>query len=62
VGFAREHVETSFELLRTCVCGPGRQRVNVEGFSEDLISPFRLHIPQCQGALRQDASDCRMFL
>ena len=38
---------TSFEQLATCVWA-GRQRVNVEGFSEDLISRFRLHLPLCQ--------------
>jgi integrase/recombinase XerD len=48
VGFAREHVRNQLRAAAHLCVWAGRQRVNVEGFSEDLISHFRFHLPQCQ--------------
>ena len=48
VGFAREHARNQLRAAAHLCVWAGGQRVNVEGFSEDLISRFRLHLPQCQ--------------
>ncbi len=48
VGFAREHVRNQLRAAAHLCVWAGRQRVTVEGFSDDLISRFRLHLPQCQ--------------
>jgi hypothetical protein len=48
VGFARVHVRNQLRAAAHLCVWAGRQRVNVEGFNEDLISRFRLHLAQCQ--------------
>ena len=48
VGFAREHVRNQLRAAAHLCVWAGTQRVSVEGFSDDLISRFRLHLPQCQ--------------
>jgi integrase/recombinase XerD len=48
MGFAREHVRNQLRAAAHLCVWAGRQRVNVEGFSDDLISRFRLHLPQCK--------------
>ena len=48
VGFAREHARNQLRAAAHLCVWAGRQRVTVEGFSEDLISRFRLHLTQCQ--------------
>jgi integrase/recombinase XerD len=48
VGFAREHARNQLRAAAHLCVWAGRQRVTVEGFSDDLISRFRLHLPQCQ--------------
>lgn len=48
VGFAREHVRNQLRAAAHLCVWAGRQRVNVEGFSDDLISRFLLHLPQCK--------------
>lgn len=48
VGYAREHVRNQLRAAAHLCVWAGRQRVTVEGFSDDLISRFRLHLPQCQ--------------
>jgi integrase/recombinase XerD len=48
VGFAREHVRNQLRAAAHLCVWAGRQRVTVEGFSDDVISRFRLHLPQCQ--------------
>ena len=48
VGFAREHVRNQLRAAAHLCVWAGRQRVPVEGFSEDLISRFCLHLPECQ--------------
>ena len=48
IGFAREHVRNQLRAAAHLCVWAGRQRVNVEGFSEEVISRFRLHLPQCQ--------------
>jgi site-specific recombinase XerD len=48
VGFAREHARNQLRAAAHLCVWAGRQRVTVEGFSDDLISRFHLHLPQCQ--------------
>ncbi len=48
VGFAREHVRNQLRAAAHLCVWAGRQRVTVEGFSDDLISRFRLHLLQCR--------------
>ena len=48
VGFAREHARNQLRAAAHLCVWAGRQRVAIEGFSDDLISRFHLHLPQCQ--------------
>lgn len=48
MGFEREHARNQLRAAaHFCVWAAG-QRVSVEGFGEEVISRFRLHLPQCQ--------------
>jgi len=58
VGFAREHARNQLRAAAHLCVWAGRQRVKVAGFNDDLISRFRLHLPQCKcpGPIRGKSS------
>jgi integrase/recombinase XerD len=48
IGFAREHIRNQLRAAAHLCVWAGRQRVRVEGFNEEVISRFGLHLPRCQ--------------
>ena len=48
IGFAREHARNQLRGAAHLCVWAERQGVQVEGFGEEVISRFRLHLPECR--------------
>ena len=48
IGFAREHARNQLRGAAHLCVWAERQGVQVEGFGEEFVSRFRLHLPECQ--------------